>query len=93
MLKAISQIWNGNLDPMQHLGEGNAEMKHLEDLIYRNYLKLEEALDEKEKEIFKKYNDYLTKYVLMNGEESFCDGFCLGARITAEALTGAQKIL
>lgn len=93
MLKTILQIRNGNLDPMQHLGEGNAEMKYMEDLIYRNYLKLEEALNEKEKEIFKKYNDYLTKYVIMSNEESFGDGFCLGARIIAEALTGAEKML
>ena len=92
MKKIIAKIWNGDLDPVQHLGEGNHKMSHLEYLIYQNHEIIEKGIDEDTKKDFKKYNNCMSEYVSVVMEQAFCDGFCLGAKITAEALTGADKM-
>lgn len=92
MTNTIAQLWNGNLEPIRYLGVTNAEMKELEILMQRNLEKLEGNLNEKAKELFQKYDDCLNEYILISSEQAFCDGFCLGTKITAEALTGAERI-
>lgn len=87
MTQTIRQLWNGALEPVRYSGLNNPEIKKLEHLLQRNGEKLEENLSEKANEAFEKYNDCVKEYITELCEQSFCDGFCLGAKISAEALT------
>ena len=91
--KTIEQLWSGTLEHKMKLEENNAELKELKNLINRNGEHLSETFNEKEKEIFEKYNDCVTEYIDIFGEQAFCSGFCLGAKITTEALTEQNEII
>lgn len=93
MVKTIAQIWNGTLVPKADIKEDNPQIKELKILLERNRKHLEQSLNEKEKEIFEKYNDCLKEYIDIFGEQAFCSGFCLGAKITTEALTEQNEII
>ncbi len=93
MSKTIAQLYRGNLDPIRFIGNGNGEMKRTETLIERNFDKLQETLDENAKEALEKYNECMKEYIVLISEQSFCDGFCLGTRISAEAIGGAERVL
>ncbi|MGN1112977.1 MAG: DUF6809 family protein [Acutalibacteraceae bacterium] len=90
MTKTITQLWYGNLEPVNHSGKNNPEMKQLDVLIKRNFEKLAKSLGEKQSEILEKYTDCINEYITIVGEQSFCDGFCLGAKIIAEALSDSE---
>jgi hypothetical protein len=87
----ISKIWNGSIAPVRQLGERNGECKELEKLLERNLENLERELGESARETLRKYNLCLEEYLLVLCEQSFHDGFCLGTRITAEGLIGAEQ--
>lgn len=93
MTKTISQLWSGNLDPIMRLGKNNLEIAKMEKLMSDNCCNLKEKLNEDTKEILEKYIDCVNDYVLLISEQSFCDGFCLGTKISAEALTVAEQLL
>ncbi len=86
MTKTIATLGNGNIDPIRYLGENNYEIKRLEKLKERNSEKLEKILDEPPAQIFEAYTDCINEYTSLIAEEAFCDGFCLGTKITAKAL-------
>ncbi len=86
MANTILQLWNGSLAPIRHLGQNNSEMKQLERLIQRNLDSLEESIGEKSKALLEKYSNCLNEYLIVMSGQAFCDGFCLGAKIAAEAL-------
>lgn len=93
MTKTISQLWGGNVDPVRHLGENNLEIAKMEKLMSDNYDKLKSKLNDEQKEILEKYTECVSDYGLLISEQSFCDGFCLGSRISAEALVSAEQLL
>ena len=93
MTKTISQLWSGNLDPITRLGMNNIEIDKMEKLMSDNYDKLKDKLNDETKEILEKYFDCINDYVLLISEQSFCDGFCLGTKISAEALVSAERLL
>ena len=93
MTKTISQLWSGNLDPVTRLGMNNIEIDKMEKLMSDNYNKLKIKLNDETKENLEKYVDCVNDYVLLISEQSFCDGFCLGSKISAEALVGAEQFL
>ena len=86
MTKTIAEIWNGNLDPVRYYGVDNHETKLLEALMARHAEKLEKELGEQAKDIFSRYCECVNDYVALMGRQAFCDGFCLGGKIVAEAL-------
>lgn len=88
MTRTIAEHWRGNLAPIEYLGLNSSEMKQLENLMHRHIEMLEEMLTEKEKTVYEKYRDCVDDYVFAVAEQAFCDGFCLGVRIMAEALCG-----
>ncbi len=90
MTKTISQLWGGNVDPVRHLGENNLEIAKMEKLMLDNYKNLKSKLNNEQKEILEKYYDCVSDYGLLISEQSFCDGFCLGTKISAEALISAE---
>ena len=55
--------------------------------------KIKTKLNDETKENLEKYVDCVNDYVLLISEQSFCDGFCLGSKISAEALVGAEQFL
>ena len=89
----VAKIWQGNLPPARHCGEHNQEIKQLEELMQLNLETLEEYLSGPAKKMFKKYHVCVEEYILSSCEQVFYDGFCLGTKITAEVLTGAEKIV
>lgn len=93
MTKTISQLWSGNLDPITRLGMNNIEIDKMEKLMSDNYDKLKDKLNDETKEFLEKYFDCVNDYVLLISEQSFCDGFCLGTKISAEALVSAEQLL
>ena len=93
MTKTISELWSGNLDPITRLGMNNIEIEKMEKLMSDNYDKLKAKLNDETKEILEKYFDCVNDYVLLISEQSFCDGFCLGTKISAEALIDAEQLL
>lgn len=92
MIKTIEQLWNGNLEPIAHSRVNNPEIKHLTKLIQRNHENLKENLNEKLKEMLENYSECKNEYLALTNEQAFCNGFCLGMRIAAEALIGAEEI-
>ena len=87
MTKTIAQLWNGELEPVRYSGLNNPGIKQPEALTQRNGERLEESLDEKAKELLERYNDCIKEYMTVLNEQSFCDGFCLGTKLAAEAMT------
>lgn len=92
MTKTISELWSGNLNPITRLGMNNIEIEKMEKLMSDNYDKLKAKLNDETKEILEKYYDCVNDYVLLISEQSFCDGFCLGTKISAEALVSAEQL-
>ena len=93
MTKTIAELYNGNLCPMKNLGRFNSEIKHLEDLMEKNLETLENELSKHQKVFFNRYDGNLNEYMILLAEQAFCDGFCMGAKITTEALQNAEKII
>lgn len=93
MINIISEFWYGNINPSECYKTVRPRMKRLEDVIVCDFKKLEEILNGIEKQMFEKYNDYMYKYAISSNEQVFCDGFCLGARMTTEAFIGAEKLV
>lgn len=92
MTKTIADLWNGNLEPVENLGINNGEMKDLEDTIGRLIERIEKLLNEEQKKMFEKYCDNVNRYLLVSSEQAFCDGYCLGTKITTEVLMGAEDV-
>ncbi len=91
MSSLIAELWRGNLDPSCYFGRNNSEIKKLENLMERNYVALEQKLNSEEKEILVKYSENVIDYIIVTSEQAFCDGFSIGMKIIAEALTGIDE--
>lgn len=92
MTNTIAQLWNGNLEPVRNFGKNNSEIKQLQNLMRRNLDKLENSLNEEQKNQFANYCGCVEEYAILVSEQAFCDGFCLGTKIIVEALSGAEDI-
>lgn len=93
MTKTIAQLWYGNIGPINSLGYNNDQMKDLEDTNERIAEKIRKLLAEEGKELFEKYCDNMNKYLLVSSEQAFCDGYCIGTKITAEAFAAADDLI
>ncbi|MCH5300913.1 MAG: hypothetical protein J1E56_06295 [Ruminococcus sp.] len=93
MTKTIAELWKGELKPVEYSGINNLQIKQLARLVEDNCENFEANLNEKQQEIFEKYNHSFEDYSFLTNEQAFCDGFCLGMKIAAEALIGAEKII
>jgi len=93
MKNTITQLYMGQLEPKNVLGNGNVEMRKIEILMEKNYDRLKDNLDEKTRTILEKYNQCMDEYIVLISEQAFYDGFCLGMRILSEAIGGAEQVL
>ncbi len=85
-MKTLADLWNGTLKPACRLGETNREIKHLEQLLQRNSKQLTALFNANQAERWEVLSDCMDEYLSLLCEQAFCDGFCLGAKITAESL-------
>ena len=67
-------------------------MRQLECLMERNLKNVEACLSDTGRELLQKYRDCTLEYLALCNEQAFCDGFCLGAKLTAEALTLGEAL-
>ena len=93
MSKTIAELYNGNLEPIRNLGKFNDEIKHLETLIEKTHNELENELSDKQQPFLQRYEGNINEYMCLQSEQAFCDGFCVGAKIIAEALHNAESII
>ncbi|MBQ7895600.1 MAG: hypothetical protein IJ364_03470 [Oscillospiraceae bacterium] len=68
-------------------------MRELEKLMQNNLDKLDGLLSEKAAEILSRYTDCVSEYITIISQQAFCDGFCLGTRISAEAIQTTEQFL
>ena len=59
----------------------------------RNRERLAGILADDDAALFEKYNDCIDEYISAICEQAFCEGFCVGTRISSESLSGAEEIL
>ena len=93
MTKTISGLWSGNLDPVTRLGMNNTEIGEMEKLMSDNFSKLKTNINDEQKAILEKCLDCVNDYVFLISEQSFCDGFCLGTKISVEALIVGEQLM
>lgn len=86
MKSTIIQLWQGNIEDISHSGINSTELRHLETLRQNNFERLSAELSDNQKALLEKYRDTFDEYMLVYTEQSFCDGFCFGAKLIAEAL-------
>lgn len=85
MTKTISQLWNGDLAPIQDLESHNPELKALDQAIQHTFEELEETLQDPHLSRFRTYNDSVGEYIAATCEQAFCEGFSLGLKLLSEA--------
>ncbi len=84
MRKIIEKLWNGDIDGIENLGKDDYKLKSIEIKTYNSFEQLKELLDDKQLIAFEKCLSETRK-------SAFCDGYCLGVRMTAEALLSAES--
>lgn len=91
MTRTIAQLWSGALQPARDSGKTNGELRQLETFLQYHLDALAQSLDPEQEILLNNYQSCLEEYFTVSSEQTFCDGFCLGAKLTAEALTGADQ--
>ncbi len=86
----IGNLLGGKLGSMHMAESEREELRHLESLLMRNAENLEKLLTDEGKIVFEKYRDCAEEYGLLCQEQAFCEGFCVGTRLTAEGLLGVE---
>ena len=86
MQQTILELWRGKITPMEHCGEEDREAKQMLELMVKNQEELRQSLTLSQAEILHRYTACADDYLLQMVELAFCQGFSLGAKLTAEAL-------
>lgn len=84
----IEQLWTGVIKPAEDCGVGIPEIENLVVLIERNKEELRRKLGQEQWDVFEKYTDCAEEYSYLVSLRAFSDGFCLAAKLMAEALRG-----
>ena len=85
-MQTIIDLWNGNIAPCEHCGAHDPQVNHLLGLMERNRETLNKGLTAAQAELFQKYTECSDEYLLRMLELAFCDGFCLGGKLTMEMM-------
>lgn len=91
MSSAISELWEGIIEPKRPAQIKDTKLKHTLYLTEKESEALKKNLSEAQKEAFERYCDYKEDYSLLLCEQAFCDGFSLGMRLAAEAFGGGGQ--
>ena len=87
MKSILEELFYGNLCPNTDCRSKEKEVKELMDYIADHHDALITQLNEKQKEIFEKFDDCYAKLTDINEREIFVYAFRLGARIAIEVLS------
>ena len=90
MKHTIEDLWNGNIAPGPNCGVKDAEIERISILMNRNKEALEKVSNREQKTMFKQYTNCMEEYIRLITLHAFCDGFCLGGKLLAEALSGDE---
>ena len=86
MQTTIRALWNGELYPCETPLPDTAQTRELTKLIESLTQRLSDRLDDTEKDLFEKFTQAQDERFDVIMEHIFTEGFCLGAKIAAEAL-------
>ncbi len=90
MPETIKALYYGNLAPFEaHLPAG-VPLHKLVSRLAKREAELGELLDEDGRQLLKDFDDIHQQVTGISSEESFIQGFRLGARLMAECLTDSQ---
>lgn len=93
-MKTITEILTENPQLLKRSRNSSPEIRALEDLeelIQSSFHHLNELLDEKKKKALDAYRNCTEEYLQLCTEQSFCDGFNLGVKLTAEAFVSQNE--
>ena len=88
----ISELYYGNICPVEQMGRLTPEVKDILKRLHENEDKLEESLNEREKILLRAIQDDRLEAACIIQEKRFREAFTLGARLMAEMLTGSLPI-
>lgn len=86
MTQTISELWNGNIAPVEHCGEHDPAANRLYSLMEKTGEMLRKELTDIQKDTFGKYMECSEDYLLRMMEIAFTEGFCLGCRLMMESI-------
>ena len=86
MNNILTNLWNGDISPIEKFEVNNSEIRDITRLMSRNSEKLEESLTKSQKEIFEKYINCVDEYLSLATEQAFCKGFSLSCKLLISAL-------
>ena len=92
MENIISELYYGNICPVEQMGKLAPEAKDILRRLHENEDKLEESLNEQEKALLHAIQDDQLEAASIIQEKRFREAFTLGARLMAEMLTGSLPI-
>ena len=84
----ISELYYGNIRPVEQMGKLTPEAKAILNRLHENEDKLEESLNEQEKALLHAIQDDRLEATCIIQEKRFREAFTLGARLASEMLTG-----
>ena len=86
MRSILEELFYGNVCPNTDCRSKGDQTKQLMGYIADHHSALNETLTDKQKELFKKFNDCYDELMDINEREIFVYAFRLGARISIEVL-------
>lgn len=87
MPQTIIDLWRGDIGPIDRCGIGDREANMLSLQMERSETKTEALLTEEQKVLFQAFVQTTDRYYARMMELAFQEGFSLGSKLTAEALT------
>ena len=87
MKETISDLWRGEIHPMEQRTENDDEESELYDVIDGYYDKLWNKLDDDGKQILCSLKELYTRLSSLENEDSFTQGFSLATKLMTEALS------
>ena len=91
MENLITELYYGNICPVEQMGRPTPEEKEILKRIHENEEKLRATLDEKEKALLDMIKDDCLTVSGSIGERRFHEAFSLGARLMIEILTTGSQ--
>ncbi len=92
MKNILYELWYGNICPRTQLTEDDPELGRLQQRVVRHYNTLHATCTNEQKTLLGRYENSLADYRERNRQQSFMQGFRLGARLMLEMLTEQEGI-
>ena len=88
MENLITELYYGNICPVEQMGGLTAEAAAIMKRVHENEDRLEASLNDQEKELLRTIQDDRLDVASIIEEQRFREAFILGARLMVEILTG-----